>query len=62
MLLFISGETEEEFSTRLAKNLEDLILKEGPETVKSSYHFVTCMWKAGLPLEGVDHCVTHHGC
>ncbi|XP_022985320.1 gamma aminobutyrate transaminase 2-like isoform X2 [Cucurbita maxima] len=27
------GETEEEFSTRLAKNLEDLILKEGPETI-----------------------------
>ena len=27
------GETEEEFSTRLAKNLEDLIIKEGPETV-----------------------------
>ena len=29
----MSGETEEEFSTRLAKRLEDLILKEGPETV-----------------------------
>ncbi|GAU37327.1 hypothetical protein TSUD_61410 [Trifolium subterraneum] len=29
----ISGETEEEFSTRLAKNLEELILKEGPETI-----------------------------
>lgn len=28
-----AGETEEEFSTRLAKNLEDLILKEGPQTV-----------------------------
>lgn len=28
------GETEEEFSTRLAANLENLILKEGPETVK----------------------------
>ncbi|VFQ90156.1 unnamed protein product, partial [Cuscuta campestris] len=27
------GETEEEFSTRLANNLEDLILKEGPETI-----------------------------
>ncbi|CAH8358141.1 unnamed protein product [Eruca vesicaria subsp. sativa] len=27
------GETEEEFSTRLAKNLEDLIIKEGPETI-----------------------------
>lgn len=27
------GETEEEFSTRLANNLENLILKEGPETV-----------------------------
>uniref|UniRef100_A0A453CQZ0 Uncharacterized protein n=1 Tax=Aegilops tauschii subsp. strangulata TaxID=200361 RepID=A0A453CQZ0_AEGTS len=26
-------ETEEEFATRLAKNLEDLILKEGPETI-----------------------------
>ncbi|KMZ66939.1 Aminotransferase [Zostera marina] len=26
-------ETEEEFSTRLAKNLEDLIIKEGPETI-----------------------------
>jgi 4-aminobutyrate---pyruvate transaminase len=29
----ISGETEEEFATRLANNLEELILKEGPETV-----------------------------
>ena len=29
------GETEEEFSTRLANNLENLILKEGPETVMS---------------------------
>lgn len=27
------GETEEEFSSRLANNLEKLILKEGPETV-----------------------------
>ncbi|KAL0546931.1 hypothetical protein IC582_016850 [Cucumis melo] len=29
----LPGETEEEFSTRLAKNMEDLILKEGPETI-----------------------------
>lgn len=29
----LPGETEEEFSTRLVKNLEDLILKEGPETI-----------------------------
>jgi ribose 5-phosphate isomerase len=29
-----TGETEEEFATRLATNLENLILKEGPETVK----------------------------
>ena len=27
------GETEEEFATRLATNLEELIIKEGPETV-----------------------------
>jgi len=27
------GETEEEFATRLAKNLEDLILREGPDTI-----------------------------
>lgn len=33
MLMNISGETEEEFSTRLANNLEELILKEGPDTV-----------------------------
>ncbi|XLS84532.1 hypothetical protein HN51_034698 [Arachis hypogaea] len=33
MLMNISGETEEEFSTRLAKNLEELILKEGPDTI-----------------------------
>ena len=33
----ISGETEEEFSTRLANNLEELILKEGPETVILPY-------------------------
>ena len=30
------GETEEEFSTRLANNLEELILKEGPDTVNFS--------------------------
>ncbi|XP_060209704.1 vanillin aminotransferase [Lycium barbarum] len=29
----LPGETEEEFATRLANNLECLILKEGPETV-----------------------------
>ncbi|CAL5212459.1 unnamed protein product [Lathyrus oleraceus] len=29
----LPGETEEEFSTRLANNLEELILKEGPETI-----------------------------
>ncbi|XP_015880911.1 gamma aminobutyrate transaminase 3, chloroplastic-like [Ziziphus jujuba] len=29
----LPGETEEEFSTRLANNLENLILKEGPETI-----------------------------
>jgi 4-aminobutyrate---pyruvate transaminase len=33
-----TGETEEEFATRLAKNLEDLILKEGPETVRFTCH------------------------
>lgn len=32
-LNWILGETEEEFSTRLANNLENLILKEGPDTV-----------------------------
>jgi hypothetical protein len=30
---FNVDETEEEFSTRLANNLESLIIKEGPETV-----------------------------
>ncbi|XP_060672711.1 probable gamma-aminobutyrate transaminase 3, mitochondrial [Ziziphus jujuba] len=29
----LPGETEEEFSTRSANNLENLILKEGPETI-----------------------------
>ncbi|KAF3791513.1 Gamma aminobutyrate transaminase 1 [Nymphaea thermarum] len=29
----LPGESEEEFSTRLANNLENLILKEGPETI-----------------------------
>uniref|UniRef100_A0A0E0CDU3 Uncharacterized protein n=1 Tax=Oryza meridionalis TaxID=40149 RepID=A0A0E0CDU3_9ORYZ len=29
----LTGETEEEFATRLADNLENLILKEGPETI-----------------------------
>jgi 4-aminobutyrate--pyruvate transaminase len=29
----LPNETEEEYSTRLAENLEKLILKEGPETV-----------------------------
>ena len=33
VLFLVSGESEEEFSTRLANNLENLILKEGPETV-----------------------------
>jgi len=37
VLMNISGETEEEFSTRLANNLEQLILKEGPDTVIRSY-------------------------
>ncbi|CAL5017529.1 unnamed protein product [Urochloa decumbens] len=33
--VFVSliGETEEDFATRLANNLENLILKEGPETI-----------------------------
>ncbi|KAG8066258.1 hypothetical protein GUJ93_ZPchr0004g40045 [Zizania palustris] len=31
--IFLTGETEEEFATRLANNLENLILKEGPETI-----------------------------
>ncbi|KAK1325848.1 hypothetical protein QJS10_CPA01g00664 [Acorus calamus] len=30
---YTPGETEEEFSTRLANNLENLILKEGPDTI-----------------------------
>jgi hypothetical protein len=34
LILFDIDETEEEFSTRLANNLENLIIKEGPETVK----------------------------
>ncbi|XP_031105951.1 gamma aminobutyrate transaminase 1, mitochondrial-like isoform X2 [Ipomoea triloba] len=29
----LPGETEEDFSTRLANNLENLIVKEGPETI-----------------------------
>ncbi|KAF1884907.1 hypothetical protein Lal_00028795 [Lupinus albus] len=29
----LPGETEEEFSTRLANNLEEMILKEGPDTI-----------------------------
>ncbi|KAL1107748.1 hypothetical protein V6Z11_D03G067400 [Gossypium hirsutum] len=29
----LPGETKEDFSTRLANNLENLILKEGPETI-----------------------------
>ncbi|KAK9133894.1 hypothetical protein Scep_013422 [Stephania cephalantha] len=29
----VTGESEEDFSTRLANNLENLILKEGPETI-----------------------------
>lgn len=35
LMNLLSDETEEEFSTRLAENLEKLILKEGPETVSS---------------------------
>jgi hypothetical protein len=33
IVFFNVDETEEEFSTRLANNLESLIIKEGPETV-----------------------------
>lgn len=33
MLMLTPGETEEEFSTRLANNLDELIQKEGPDTV-----------------------------
>lgn len=29
----LPGESEEDFATRLANNLEELILKEGPETI-----------------------------
>jgi hypothetical protein len=38
------GETEEEFSTRLANNLENLILKEGPETVIYS-NIIQLVWE-----------------
>ena len=31
------GESEEEFATRLAENLEQLILREGPETVAAFF-------------------------
>ena len=31
------GESEEEFATRLAKNLEDLIIKEGPDTIGAMF-------------------------
>ncbi len=31
------GESEEEFATRLAQDLEDLILKEGPETIAAFF-------------------------
>ena len=33
--IFCAGEIKEDFSIRLAKNLEDLIIKEGPETVSN---------------------------
>ncbi|PQQ08150.1 Adenosylmethionine-8-amino-7-oxononanoate aminotransferase [Prunus yedoensis var. nudiflora] len=33
LIMDMPGETEEEFSTRLANNLENLILKEGPDTI-----------------------------
>lgn len=36
LIMDMPGETEEEFSTRLANNLENLILKEGPDTVSYS--------------------------
>ncbi|CAK9205173.1 unnamed protein product [Sphagnum troendelagicum] len=38
---FGRNETEEEYSTRLAENLEKLILKEGPETVGTFGHGFT---------------------
>ena len=40
--MHVSDETEEEFSTRLVNNLEDLILKEGPETVININVFFSC--------------------
>ncbi len=33
----LDGESEEEFATRLAQEIEDLILKEGPETVAAFF-------------------------
>ncbi|KAF3544665.1 hypothetical protein DY000_02002552 [Brassica cretica] len=33
LLIYLHRETEVEFSTRLVKNAEDLIIKEGPETI-----------------------------
>ena len=38
MYTYALGETEEEYATRLANNLESLILKEGPETVLEMPH------------------------
>ena len=38
MYTYALGETEEEYATRLANNLESLILKEGPETVLEMSH------------------------
>lgn len=43
MFLHLTGESEEDFATRLANNLEKTILEEGPETV-SCKDFIFQPW------------------
>lgn len=66
----VPGETEEEFSSRLAHNLENLILTEGPETVMSQnllnvqifgiFKLSLTFWHFLLP-DCCLYCRTRHG-
>ncbi|KAF3677066.1 Gamma aminobutyrate transaminase 3, chloroplastic [Capsicum annuum] len=58
----LPGETEEEFSTRLANNLENLILKEVPETVQSILKKYDILFIADEVICGFGRLGTMFGC
>ncbi|XP_060209699.1 gamma aminobutyrate transaminase 3, chloroplastic-like isoform X2 [Lycium barbarum] len=58
----LPGETEEEFSTRLANNLENLILKEGPETIQAVVKKYDILFIADEVICGFGRLGTMFGC